>query len=154
MAEVRFDDIDELLRHRSDEPGPWGPQVEVTQATIDRFADLTDDHQYIHVDPEKAKEGPFGTTVAHGLLTIALMASYRPPLDIAIVGEGSRVNYGCESFRFLAPVPAGSALHARARLVDARPHAAGTIVVQELVVHVVGNERPSLIYTGLLLYRP
>ena len=87
-------------------------------------------------------------------LILALMPSYRPPLGFDVVGERSRVNYGCESYRFLAPVPAGSSLHARGRLVDVREHAHGTLLVQELQVHVVGSDKPSLVYTGMLLYRP
>lgn len=154
MTSVRFDDLEALHARISDEFGPWGPPVEVTQAIIDRFADLTEDHQWIHVDVERAANGPFGGTIAHGLLTVALMPRYRPPLTFDIVGEGSRVNYGSESFRFLAPVRSGTTLHARMRLAGVREHSNGTLLVQELMVSVVGAERPSLMYTGLLLYRP
>ncbi|MEQ1704323.1 MAG: MaoC family dehydratase, partial [Ilumatobacteraceae bacterium] len=122
MTSIRFDDIEALRAMISDEFGEWGPRVEVTQAVIDRFADLTDDHQWIHVDTERAAAGPFGATIAHGFLILALMPSYRPPLQFEITGERSRVNYGCESFRFLAPVRSGSVLHARTRLADIREH--------------------------------
>lgn len=152
--EIRFDDLDALRSHCGGELGEPGPTVAVTQAMIDQFADLTDDHQWIHVDVERAASGPFGGPIAHGMLTVAMMPKYRPSLAFDVVGESARVNYGCESFRFLAPVPAGATLQARCRLVDVREHAHGTLLVQELMVSVVGNDRPSLVYTGLLLYRP
>ncbi len=152
--EIRFDDLDGLRAQIGDDFGAWGPQCPVPQDVIDRFADMTADHQWIHVDTERAKAGPYGSTIAHGFLILALMPSYRPPLAFDVVGERSRVNYGCESYRFLAPVPAGSSLHARGRLVDVREHAHGTLLVQELQVHVVGSDKPSLVYTGMLLYRP
>jgi acyl dehydratase len=154
MQQIRFDDIPALRQAISEEFGPWGPQVEVTQAMINRFADLTADHQWIHVDVERARNGPFGGPVAHGLLTLALMPKIRPPQDFQVVGEGSRVHYGCESFRFLAPVPAGGTLRAHSRLRQVREHARGTLLTSELVVYVVGNERPSLVYNGMLLYQP
>ena len=152
--QVRFDDIDSLRQHISNDFGEWGPSVEVSQQTIDRFADMTDDHQWIHVDLERAKAGPFKGTIAHGLLVLALMPKYRPQLAIDVVGESSRVNYGAEQYRFLAPVPAGSSLHARMRLAEVREHRDGTLLVQELLVNVVGSDRPSLSYMGLLLYKP
>jgi acyl dehydratase len=152
--DIRFDDVDLLRKQITDEYGPWSDRCTVTQEIIDRFADLTDDHQWIHVDVDRAKEGPFGTTIAHGFLTLALMPRVKPPLAFNVVGESSRVNYGCESYRFLAPVPSGATLHARARLVDVRERPQGTLLVQELDVRVVDAEKPSLLYTGMLLYRP
>ena len=152
--QVRFDDIDSLRTMVSADFGEAGPEVLVSQETIDRFADLTADHQWIHVDVEKAKDGPFGGTIAHGFLIVALMPRYRPPLGFDIVGESSRVNYGCEQFRFLVPVPAGSTLQARMRLAEVREHRQGTLLVQEMLVGVIGQERPSLSYMGLLLYAP
>jgi acyl dehydratase len=154
MQEVRFDDVEQLRSHIGDDFGPWGPQFTITQDIIDRFADLTDDHQWIHVDVERARNGPFGTTIAHGLLVLALMPQVRPPLEFAIVGESSRVNYGAESYRFLAPVPSGSTVHARMRLLDIRERPQGTLVVQELDIRVVAAPKPSLLYQGMLLYQP
>ena len=122
MRQIRFDDIASLREHVGDEFGPWGPEVEVTQALINRFADLTHDHQWIHVDVERARKGPFGAPVAHGFLTLTLSAKYQPPLPFEVIGESSRVNYGCTSYRFLDPVPAGSKLRARMRLMEVREH--------------------------------
>ncbi|HWL44922.1 MAG TPA: MaoC family dehydratase [Ilumatobacter sp.] len=151
---IRFDDEAGLRARISDEYGEWGPQTRITQAVIDRFADLTDDHQWIHVDTERAKDGPFGTTIAHGFLILAMLPRVRPSLGFEVTGESSRVNYGAESYRFLAPVPAGSTLHARGRLVDVRMRPQGTLLVSELMVGVVGAERPSALYTGMLLHKP
>ena len=155
MRQIRFDDISGLKEMTSTEFGPWGAQLEITQNMINAFADLTGDHQWIHVDIERAREGPFGTPIAHGMLTVAMLPRVRPPYrNFQVVGEGSRVHYGAESFRFLAPVPAGSTLHAHSRLIDVRKRERGTLLVMESAVHVVGGERPSLVYNGMLLYLP
>ena len=151
---IRFDDELGLRAQISEEYGTWGPQTTITQEVIDRFADLTGDHQWIHVDVERAKAGPYGTTIAHGFLILAIMPRVRPSLGFDVVGESSRVNYGAESYRFLAPVPAGSTLHACGRLVDVRTRSQGTLLVSELMISVVDAERPALIYTGMLLYKP
>jgi len=151
--EIRFDDLDGLRGQIAADFGDWGPAVEVTQAMIDRFADLTGDHQWIHVDVEKATNGPFGTPIAHGFLTIALMPAYFPPFGFDIVGATSIVNYGSESYRFLAPVPAGRTVHARGRVVDVREHQLGTLLIRELDVAVVESPKSSLIYTAMHLLR-
>src|SRR5262245_51788597 len=104
---IRYDDVDRLRSHIGEDFGPWSDEFVITQEIIDRFADITADHQWIHVDVEKARKGPYGTTIAHGFLVLALMPQVNPTLDFAIVGESSRVNYGAESYRFLAPVPSG-----------------------------------------------
>jgi acyl dehydratase len=155
MQEIRFDDIEGLRAKISEEFGPWGPDVEVTQEMINRFADLTGDHQWIHVDVERAKkESPFGTTIAHGFLTLSLLPVLRSGSDYKIVGYGNATNYGADKLRFVSPVPAGSNVHAHSRLVavDAKPK--GTQVTQEIAVHVAGSDRPALLYTMLVLYHP
>jgi acyl dehydratase len=152
--DIRFDDLEQLRARISADFGPWGPQFQITQDIIDRFADLTEDHQWIHVDVERARTGPFGTTIAHGFLVLALMPQVRPSLGFDIAGEASRVNYGAESYRFLAPVPSGATVHARGRLIDVRERPQGTLIVQELDLRVVDAAKPSLLYQGMLLYRP
>jgi acyl dehydratase len=154
MRQIRFDDLPALREMVGSDFGSWGPQLEVTQQMINTFAELTGDHQWIHVDVERARKGPFGAPIAHGFLTLALMPKVRPPHPFEVTGEGSRVHYGSEGFRFLAPVPAGSILHARIRLLDAREHDRGTLLVSELALHIVGSDRPSLVYKGMLLYLP
>ena len=155
MQEIRFDDIAALNAKASDEFGPWGESIEVTQEMIDKFADLTGDHQWIHVDVERAKkESPFGGTIAHGFLTLSLLPRLRSGADYKIVGYGNATNYGADKLRFISPVPAGSKVHAHGRLVAAEAKSKGTQITQEIAVHVVGSERPALLYTMLILYHP
>ncbi len=104
------------------------------------------------------KESPFGTTIAHGFLTLSLLPrmggrSEREP-EWTLVGQGNVVNYGSDKIRFLAPVPSGSKLHSRSRLVDVEATPKGTRLVREIAVHVVGNDRPSLVYHMIVLYQP
>jgi acyl dehydratase len=155
MREIRFDDIERLRAEKSEQFGGWSAEVEVTQAMIQAFADLTGDHQWIHVDVERARrESPFGGTIAHGFLTLALVGRMRPPAAFAIIGYGSAMNYGAEGLRFLAPVPSGSRLHARMRLCDVEARPKGTLTSSEVAIHVVGNDKPSLLYRALVLYQP
>jgi acyl dehydratase len=156
MQDIRFDDIDALRTKVSEAFGPWGPEVEVTQAMIDKFAELTGDHQWIHVDVERAKrESPFKGTIAHGFLTLSLLPVLRAGSDYKIGGYGNATNYGSDKLRFVSPVPAGARIHARARLVGVEAKPKGTQVTQEIAVHVVGSDdRPALTYTMLVLYHP
>lgn len=155
MEEIAFDDIPALEARISEEFGPWGGELLVSQEMIDQFAELTGDRQWIHIDVERAKaQSPFGGPIAHGFLTLSLLPSLRPGQSFRIVGYGNATNYGADGLRFLSPVPAGSKLHSRARLaaVEAKPK--GTLVTNETAVHVVGSDRPALLYKGLLLYNP
>jgi hypothetical protein len=155
MQEIRFDDIEGLRSKIGDDFGPWGVEVEITQDMINRFADITGDHQWIHVDVERAKrESPFGGPIAHGFLTLSLLPALRVTAGFKIVGYGNITNYGADRLRFVSPVPAGSKVHARSRLVTIEPKPKGTQVTQEIAVHVVGNDRPALLYTMLMLYHP
>src|SRR6266436_9192730 len=129
MESIRFDDIDTLRTKVSDTFGPFGPEFEVTQAMINKFADLTGDHQWIHVDVERAKrESPFKQTIAHGFLTLSLIPRLRAISDYQIVGFGNATNYGADKLRFVSPVPAGAQIHARSRLVAVEPKPKGTQV--------------------------
>ncbi len=158
METIRFDDVEALRKHVSEEWGPFGAELEVTQKMIDDFAELTGDHQWIHLDVERCKkESPFGTTIAHGFLTLSLMPGMRAKPDqkpdFEVVGQGNVTNYGSDGLRFLAPVPAGSKVHSRSRLkgVDATPK--GTRLEREVAIHVVGSERPALVYSSIVLYQ-
>jgi acyl dehydratase len=152
--EFRFDDVDGMNAAASEEFGDWGPEIEVTQDMINGFAELTGDRQWIHIDVERAKkESPFGGPIAHGFLTLALVPKLNPG-NIRIVGHGNATNYGSGGLRFLAPVPAGSKIHGRTRLVGAEARKNGTLVTTELAVHVVDNDKPSLLYTMQILYMP
>ena len=158
MEEIRFDDIEALNTRVSDEFGPWGEQIEVAQEMIDRFAELTGDRQWIHIDVDRARrESPFGTTIAHGFLTLSLLPGMRTKPgqepSYAITGYRNAVNYGSDKVRFISPVPAGSRIHSRSRLVAAEATPKGTKVVREVAVHVVGQERPALLYSMIVLYQ-
>src|SRR4029079_2401338 len=154
--EIAFDDIATLQSKISDTFSDWSDPLEVTQDMINKFADLTGDHQWIHVDVERAKkESPFKGTIAHGFLTLSLLPPLRAASDHKVVGYGNATNYGSDKLRFVSPVPAGSKVHARARLVAVEPKPKGTQMTQELAVHVVGSDdRPALTYTMLVLYHP
>lgn len=155
VQEVRFDDLDGLRALITEEFGPWGPTLEVTQAMIDAFAEITLDRQWIHVDVERARrESPFGGTIAHGFLVLSLLPALRPQSAWRLGGYGSAVNYGANSLRFSSPVPAGSSVHARGRLVAVDGKDTGTLVTTETAIHVVGQDRPAMVYQGLTLYRP
>ncbi len=152
--EIRFDDLDALNAAATEEYGPWGPSVEVGQQLIQDFAELSGDHQWIHVDVERARrESPFGGPIAHGFLTLAVLPRVRPPQAVQVVGYRNAVNYGIERLRFLAPVPAGAKLHARSRLVGAEAHKGGTLLRSDICAQVVDAERPSLLYQSLILYQ-
>jgi acyl dehydratase len=155
MQDIRFDDIEGLRSKVSDEFGPWGNEVEVTQDMINKFAELTGDHQWIHVDVERAKrESPFRQTIAHGFLTLSLIPVLRPRTEFQVVGYGNATNYGADKLRFISPVPAGAKIHGRMRLVAVEAKPKGTQVTQELNVHVVGSDKPALIYVMMVLYHP
>ncbi len=159
MDEIRFDDVEALQARVSEEYGPFGETLEVSQEMIDRFAELTGDHQWIHVDIERCrKESPFGTTIAHGFLTLSLLpavaARSATPPEYKIVGQGNVANYGSDKLRFIAPVPAGAKIHSRSRLARVESVPKGTRLMREIAVHVVGSERPALLYNMITLYQP
>ena len=158
MDEIRFDDIDALSAKISDEFGPWSESFEVSQEMINQFADLTGDHQWIHIDVERCKkESPFGGPIAHGFLTLALLpqltAKSQDAAPYRLVGMGNAVNYGAESLRFIAPVPAGSKIRSRGRLAAVEAGKKGTRVVREIEVGVEGSEKPALLYRMIVLYQ-
>ena len=126
--------------------------IEIDQARIDAFAKITEDEQFIHVDPERAKDGPFGGTIAHGALVQVLQSRLRVALDFEVVGFNNMVNYGSDRLRFPAPVPAGSRIHARTRVKAVEKLPKGMQMTLEIVTHVVGNERPSVINDLVILY--
>ena len=156
MPDIRFDDVKGLEAFVSDEYGEWGEAVEISQQKIDAFAELTGDRQWIHVDVERAKrESPFGGPVAHGFLTLSLLPALNAttPLPYRLTGVTNAVNYGSDKLRFLAPVPAGASVHSRMRLVSVQATDKGTRIENEVAIHVVGNDRPALVYSMIVLYQ-
>ncbi len=120
--------------------------IEITQKRIDTFADATDDHQWIHCDPERAARGPFGTTIAHGYLTLSLVIPMLEQLFV-IENKTTSINYGLEKVRFTAPVPVGSRIRLRASLLDASEVSSGVQVTLDCVVEIEGQERPGCVAT-------
>ena len=117
---------------------------EITQEQVNLFADATGDHQWIHVDPERAKSGPFGGPIAHGYLTLSLAPSLIPEV-VQVHGFSMGVNYGCEKVRFPSPVPVGSNLRAGAELVGVDDVAGGVQVAMKLTFEVEGASKPSCV---------
>jgi acyl dehydratase len=117
----------------------------IDQERVNKFADATDDHQWIHVDAEKAAQGPFGGTIAHGFLTLALTVPLggQVPLD---VGEPKMaINYGLEKVRFPAPVPVGSRVRARVELANVTEVDGGVQVNRIVTIEVEGQEKPAMV---------
>lgn len=134
------DTVADLLQLAGTDLGTSG-WIEVDQTRIDRFADATDDHQWIHVDPERAKDGPYGTTIAHGYLTLALLIPMWS--EILHVREArTKVNYGLGKVRFPAPVPAGSKIRMRATLMDVTEINGGVQVTVDAVIEREGGDKP------------
>ena len=130
--------------------------ITVDQARIDAFARTTEDEQFIHVDPDRARATPFGGTIAHGFLTLSLLSAMtydaNPPLDGVVMG----VNYGFDKLRFLAPVPAGSKVRGRFKLLSAEAKGADDGVTRwllkhELTVEIDGADKPALIAEWLTM---
>ena len=118
----------------------------VDQKMIDQFAEATGDHQWIHVDVERAKrELPGGKTIAHGYLTLSLLPRMAPTL-MSFTGRRRGVNYGSNKIRFISPVPAGSRIRLRQRLVNAEETKDGGVrITSEMTIEVEGGERPAMV---------
>jgi acyl dehydratase len=118
-------------------PSTW---VEITQERIDQFAEATGDHQWIHVDPERAKDGPFGTTIAHGYLTLSLI----PVASFEVVPSSGKmgINYGANRVRFPAPVPVGSRVRTAFEVVAVEEIQGGNQVTMTATIEREGGDKP------------
>ena len=121
------------------EPTGW---LEVSQARIEEFARATGDAQWIHTDPVRAAEGPFGTTVAHGYLTLSLCAPLLSEALAGLTGYGMSINYGLNRVRFPAPVPAGSRIRARVTVASVDDAPGGDQAVVVATIEREGGEKP------------
>jgi acyl dehydratase len=144
--------IDELEQAKDLDLGAsdW---VTISQEEINKFADATGDHQWIHIDEERAKEGPFGSTIAHGYLTVSLLPVLLAKL-LVISDISMGVNYGIDRLRLTSPVPAGARVRARAKVVDAERKGDGVLYRVDVTVEIEGSERPALVGTVVYLVYP
>ena len=120
--------------------------ITVEQERINQFADVTEDHQFIHINPEMAKMTPFGGTIAHGFLTLSLLAKMGEEASVLLEGTKMGVNYGFDKVRFLAPVPTGSKVRGRfalAAIDEKRP--GQTLLTYDVTVEIDGGDKPALI---------
>jgi acyl dehydratase len=122
---------------------------EMTQDRVNRFADATDDHQFIHVDPERAKATPFGGTIAHGYLTLSLVAPIMQQL-LKVTDAKMGVNYGLDRVRFPAPLPVGAQFRGGAEIVEVSEVPGGIQAKALIKIEVQGNEKPALVAESLV----
>lgn len=129
--------------------GDW---FEITQDRVDAFADVTLDHQWIHVDRERAAEGPFGGTIAHGYLTLSLIPYLNSGITWPVEGARMTVNYGLDRVRFITPVPVGSKVRSRTKVVEVREVPGGVQVKGEVTIEIEGASKPACVAETLLRF--
>jgi acyl dehydratase len=128
--------------------------LEITQERIDQFAQATGDHQWIHVDPDRAKRGPFGKTIAHGYLTQSLVNFFLPQI-VEVRGIAMGINYGADRLRFPAPVPVGAKVRGSAELLEAEPTRDGAVQAKfRVTVEIEGSEKPGCVIDTISRYYP
>ncbi|MEU0987617.1 MaoC family dehydratase [Streptomyces sp. NPDC005953] len=151
MAEPRtFTSAAELAAAVGEQLGP-GDWLEIDQQRIDRFAEATGDHQWIHVDPVRAADGPFGTTIAHGYLTLSLLPVLVPQV-MRVDGAKMGLNYGTEKVRFPAPVPVGSQLRATVVVQNVTEAGGGVQVTARVTVEREGGDKPVCVADSVSRY--
>ncbi|MGZ4457935.1 MAG: MaoC family dehydratase [Nocardioidaceae bacterium] len=127
--------------------------MEVTQERVDAFADATGDHQWIHVDGERAPDGPFGGTIAHGYLTLSLVPQFGAQL-FRLETPGAKLNYGVNKVRFPSPVKVGSKIRAGASITEVTDVPAGKQMVIRYVVEIEGADKPACVAETVVLLLP
>ena len=150
MANKQYATAENLLAAEGTDLGTtqW---LEISQQRINQFADATGDHQWIHVDPERAAEGPFGKCIAHGYLTLSLVNMFLPQL-IEVVNLQMGVNYGCDKVRFPAPVPVGSRIRGRGEIVRTEKIGEAVQAVIRVSVEIEGSDRPGCVIDTISRY--
>jgi acyl dehydratase len=125
----------------------------IDQARINAFADCTGDHQWIHTDVERAKrEGPFGGTIAHGYLTLAMLAPMQDEIGVIPPDAGQAINYGLDTLRFISPVKAGSRIRMRVKLLAVEDRGKGRLLLRtQNTFEIEGEEKPALTLESLAL---
>ena len=145
---TRFERLDELRDAAGTHLG-WTGWIDITQERVDRFAEATGDHQWIHVDVERAiAESPFGGPIAHGYLTLALSNLFLPEL-IEVAGASAGVNYGTGKVRFPAPVPVGSRVRGGAEIVRVEDIPGGLQTTISITIEIEGKDKPACVIESL-----
>ena len=122
--------------------------VEITQQQVNTFADATGDHQWIHVDPERAKDGPFGAPIAHGFLTLSLAVTFWTEL-LEVEGVTTKVNYGLDKVRFISPVKVGARVRMNAVVAEVTEIAGGYQLTVDQTIEIDGAAKPAVVARGL-----
>ncbi|MEV0670405.1 MaoC family dehydratase [Mycobacterium sp. NPDC050441] len=145
-----FNGLDEFVAAAGSELGPtdW---MEITQDRVNLFADATDDHQWIHVDPERAAGGPFGGTIAHGLLTLSLLPHFTHQL-YRVDNVKLAVNYGYNKVRFITPVRVGANVRARAAIADVAQLDGAVQATMTVTVEIEGSEKPAAVAESIVRF--
>ncbi|MFY1621010.1 MaoC family dehydratase [Micromonospora sp. WMMD736] len=143
-----FNGIEEFAAAEGTELGPteW---MEISQERVNVFADATDDHQWIHIDPDKAAAGPFGGTIAHGLLTLSLLPHFMHQL-YRVDNVAMAINYGYNKVRFITPVPVGARLRARAQVAAVAQLDGAVQVTMATTVELEGAEKPAAVAESIV----
>lgn len=124
----------------------------IDQQRINAFADATLDQQFIHVDEELAKDGPFGGIIAHGFLSLSLLPYFSRTMGVEIEGAETRINYGFEKIRFLQPVKVGSRIRSKETLLDIQPKGTNRFLLRrQITIEIEGEEKPALVAEWLLM---
>jgi acyl dehydratase len=147
-----FDNPAELLAAPGFHLG-YSEWLEIDQERIDLFAAATGDHQWIHVDPERAAKGPFGRTIAHGYLTLSLANQFLPEI-MRVDNVSMGVNYGCEKVRFPAAVPVGSRVRGGGEVISAEEIKGGVQVVVRMTIEIEGSDRPACVIDTISRFYP
>jgi acyl dehydratase len=124
--------------------------LEITQERVDAFAEATNDHQFIHVNPELAAQTPFGGTIAHGYLTLALVVPLASEVEMPVGNPMMGINYGSDRIRFPAPVPVGSRIRARVAITDVSEVAGGIQIKRTVTMEIEGQEKPAMVAETLV----
>ncbi|MEW2483491.1 MaoC family dehydratase [Mycobacterium sp. NPDC049093] len=145
-----FNGLDEFVAAAGSELGPtdW---MEITQERVNLFADATDDHQWIHVDPERAAGGPFGGAIAHGLLTLSLLPHFTHQL-YRVDNVKLAVNYGYNKVRFITPVRVGANVRARAAISDVAQLDGAVQATMTVTVEIEGSEKPAAVAESIVRF--
>jgi acyl dehydratase len=145
-----FQNLNEFAAALGSQLGPteW---LEITQDRVDLFADATDDHQWIHVDPARAAAGPFGQTIAHGLLTLSLLPHFSHQL-YRVDGVSLAVNYGYDKVRFISPVKVGARIRARGEVSAVKQLDGAVQATTTITVEIEGSEKPAAVVESIVRY--